>query len=95
MILLLRLSLTSSQQIAIPTAGHSPVGYDLWQRNSNGISHIDSDSSDKNTVTNKSSPDNGAHAESSNSFLPFLKHPSSNYVYKNEPLKISAIWQFK
>ena len=71
----------------------SPIGYDLWQKNTNDISHIDSDDTDHTTCNNKSSPED-CYTTSSPSIIPLLTHPSSNYVYKNEPLKVS-LWLLK
>ena len=83
-----RLSLTSSQPLANDPRENSPIGYDLWNKQSNGIPHIDSDETE-NTF-NKSSPeDSGTNVVTKPNIVPRAKHPSSNYVYKNEPLKIS------
>lgn len=85
-----RLSLTSSQPLANNDAReNSPIGYDLWNKQSNGIPHIDSDETENNTFNKSSAEDSGSNAVTQPTIVPRPKHPSSNYVYKNEPLKIS------
>ena len=68
---------------------NSPIGYDLWNKQSNGIPHIDSDGTENNTFNKSSAEDSGSNAVTQPTIVPRPKHPSSNYVYKNEPLKIS------
>ena len=62
----------------------TPVGYDLWQRNPNGIAHIDSD--DTLDILGKSSPE-----VVDNKML--FQHPPSNYSHYYEHFR-KPVWQY-
>ena len=67
-----------------PIVHSTPIGFDLWQRHSNGITHIDSegDTSDTFNQSNAASDENYLSISASKQFC----HPSSNYAYnKKEP----------
>ena len=80
-----------------PSGAASPIGFDLWQRNSNGISHIDSDagsdtkSSAEDTTTTPTQRCYN-HQEPFKSSVFLFNHPSSNYAYKNNERK--PVWQY-
>ena len=68
----------------------TPIGFDLWQRHSNGITHIDSEGDTSDTFNaNQSSPASDENYLSISAVAgPTTKqfcHPSSNYAYKKEP----------
>ena len=70
-----------------PIVHSTPIGFDLWQRHSNGITHIDSegDTSDTFNQSNAASDENYLSISASSTSKQFC-HPSSNYAYnKKEP----------
>ena len=93
LLLYIRLSLSSNyvcgnnQQIIHST----PIGFDLWQRHSNGIAHIDSEGDTSDTFGNQSSPSDENYFSASPSAQ--YCHPSSNYAYKKERKKQPA-WHY-
>jgi len=98
-----RLSLTSSPQLNPVAMSHSPtssqthctspIGYDLWQRNSNGISHIDSDETDTKSSAEDTSQHQRYQQEPFISSVLLYNHPSSNYAYKNGQER-KPVWQY-
>ena len=71
----------------------SPIGYDLWQRNSNGISHIDSDETDTKSSAEDTSQHQRYQQEPFISSVLLYNHPSSNYAYKNGQER-KPVWQY-
>ena len=92
-----RLSLTSNYGHIVHAS--SPIGFDLWQRHSNGILHIDSDDTIDTFPNQSSSPSDentfsgsGSHAGPPVASTQFC-HPSSNYAYKKERSR-KPVWQY-
>ena len=71
----------------------SPIGYDLWQRNSNGISHIDSDETDTKSSAEDTSQHQRYQQEPFISSVLLYNHPSSNYAYKNGQER-KPVWHY-
>ncbi len=89
-----RLSLASngktsgpSSPLLMTSSAAAPIGFELWQRNSNGICHMDSDDTTADTQSSPSSAEPQVFFQPFKSSFLTLDHPPSSYAFKADHIR--------